>query len=115
MVMTDKTWAGSRKFKTTYKKALSLEQKMTSELNAMVEKLSSWVMITHSHGLCDDALSDVITLEQVHKLWVKARDSMGTTLATLKDEPATQLFYRSAPPVATKRLSVMKRWLINLV
>ncbi|KAH9983591.1 hypothetical protein BJV77DRAFT_286295 [Russula vinacea] len=106
---------GSRKFKAAYKKALSLEKKKTSELNALVEKLSSWVMITHSHGLRDDALSDIITLEQVRELWVKSRDSIRTTLAALKNESATQLFYRSAPPVATRRLSVMKRWLINLV
>ena len=115
MVITDKKWSGSRKFKAAYKKALSLEKKMSSELNALIEKLSSWVMIAHSHGLRDDALSDIITLEQVRELWVKSRDSIRTTLAALKNESATQLFYRSAPPVAIGRLSVMKRWLINLV
>jgi hypothetical protein len=115
MIITDKTWAGSRKVKAAYKKALSLEKKMASELNALVEKLSSWVIITHCHGFRDDTLSDTITLEQVRELWMKTRDSMRTTLATLKNEPTTQLFYRSAFPVVTRRLFVMKRWLINHV
>ena len=89
---------------------------MTSGLNFLDEKLSSWVTITCGHSLGDGALSDVTALEQHRELWVKARDSIGVTLTILKNEPASQSFHSSAPPLAsTKRLSVMKRWLMNLV
>ena len=113
---TDEKWAGSRKFRVVYKKALSLEQKTASGSNTLVEKLLSWVTITHSHGLRDNMLSDATTLEQHQKLWMKARDSVRAALGTLKNEPAAQAFYRSDPPlVSTRRLSVMKRWLMGLV
>ena len=116
MVITDKRWAGSRKFKAVYKRALSLEKKMTFGLNALVEKLSSWVMITCSHGICEDMLLDAITLEQYRKLWVKTRDSVHTVLVTLKNELAAQAFYLSNPPLASTRcISVIKRWLMDLV
>ena len=116
MVIADKRWAGSHKFKAVYKRALSLEKKMTFGLNALVKKLSSWVMITCSHGICEDMLLDAITLEQYRKLWVKTRDSVHTVLVTLKNELAAQAFYLSNPPLAsTKCISVMKRWLMDLV
>ncbi|KAF8486436.1 hypothetical protein DFH94DRAFT_713312 [Russula ochroleuca] len=106
---------GSRKFKAEYKKALSLETKTTSGLNTLVEKLSSWVTITYNRGLRDDALSDVITLEQHRRLWAKARDSVGAALATLKNEPSPQLIYRSDPLASKGPRSVMRRWMTNLV
>jgi hypothetical protein len=116
MVIADKRWAGSRKFNAAYKRALSLEKKTTFGLNALVEKLLSWVTITCSHGVCEDMLSDAITLEQYRKLWVKVRDSVHAALVTLKNEPAARAFYLSNPPLAsTKRVSVMKRWLMDLV
>ena len=68
MVITDKRRAGSWKFKAAYKRALSIEKKSTFGLNSLVEKLSSWVTITCSHGICEDTLSDAITLEQYRKL-----------------------------------------------
>ena len=116
MVITDKRWAGSQKFKAVYKRALSIKKKTTFGLNSLVEKLSSWVTITCSHGVCEDTLSDAITLEQYRKLWVKTRDSVRAALVTLKNEPAVQAFYLSNPPLASTRcISVMKRWLMDLV
>ena len=109
-------WAGSRKFKAVYKKALSLEQNTTSGLNSLVEKLSSWVTITCSDGLRDDVPSDIIILEQHRELWVEARDSVRAMLAILENKPASQMLHNSAPPLrSTNPLSVMKRWLMNLV
>ena len=63
--------------------------------------------ITDGHVLPDSALPDVITPEQLRKLWERARDSVRVALATMKNEPAPQL--------STRPLSVIKRWLINLV
>jgi hypothetical protein len=116
MVIIDK-WAGSREFKAAYDKALSLEQKTTSGLNTLLEKLSSWVTVTDGDGLPDDALPDAnaITLEQLRELWEKARYSVRAALAILKNEPAPLLFYRSALLASTRPLSVMKRWLMNLL
>lgn len=62
----------------------SLEEKMTSGLNTLLEELSSGIMITDNHQGCpDDAVLDVIILEQLRELWQKARDSTRTALATL--------------------------------
>ena len=63
----------------------------------MLEKLLSWVSVTDGHDLLDKK----ITLEQHRELWVKARDSMRTSLATLRNEPARQLHYHSTPPAST--------------
>jgi hypothetical protein len=116
MVIADKRRAGSRKFNAAYKRALSLEKKTTFGLNALVKKLSSWVTITCSHSVCEDTLLDAITLEQYWKLWVKVRDSVRAALVTLKNELAAQAFYLSDPPLAsTKCISVMKRWLMDLI
>ena len=105
---------GSGKFNASYKKALSLEQKATFGLNTLLEILSSWAMITDSHGLPDDEFPDVITLEKLHELWEKTRYTMGLAVV-LKNEPASQLFYRSTVLSSTRPLSVMKRWMVDLV
>ena len=75
---------GPRPFKTTYNKALTLEQKTTSGLiqglNTLLENLS-WVAITV--GPSDDELPVVVTLEQLNKVkraWEKARDSVHEAL-----------------------------------
>lgn len=62
------------------------------------------------HAFPDDDFQDVITPEQLRELWEKARYSVRAALANLRDEPAPQLFYRSAP-----LQSVMRRWMIKLV
>jgi hypothetical protein len=107
-------WAGSRKFKAAYNKALFFEQKATSWSNTLLEKLSSWV-VTDGLGLPDDALPDATALEQLRGQWVKARDSVSAALATLKNEPTPQLFYRPASLTSTRPRSLMKRWMMNLV
>lgn len=62
----------------------SLEEKMTSGLNTLLEELSSGIMVTDDHqGYLDDAVLDVIILEQLRELWQKARYSTRTALATL--------------------------------
>ena len=114
MVITDNNWAGPRKFKVAYVKALSIEQKMASGLNTMLEKLS-FCVVTDCHGLPDEALPDVITLEQLGELWEKAGDSVHAALAIMKNEQAPQLFSRYASPGSTRPLYVMRRWLMDLV
>ncbi|KAF8461764.1 hypothetical protein DFH94DRAFT_71123 [Russula ochroleuca] len=105
---------GSGKFNASYNKALSLEQKVTSGLNTLLEKLSSWPMVTNS--LPDDVLlPDVITLEKHRELWEKARYTVSVALAVLKNEPAPQSFYHSALLASTRPRSLMKRWMVNLV
>lgn len=57
-------------------------------------------MVLDDHGLPDDALSNVITLEQLRELWVEAseaRDSVSAALAILKNEPAPPASTRSTP------------------
>jgi hypothetical protein len=108
-------WEGSRKFKATYDKALTLERKTTSGMNTLLEKLSSWVMVADSRGLPADVPPDVLTLEQVCELsyvWAEARDSMHAALLALIGKPAPQLFYRSA---LKRPRAVMRRWMMNLV
>jgi hypothetical protein len=101
----------SRKFKAAYNKALSLKRKTASGLNTLLEKISSWDTVTDGHGLPDDALPDVI-LEQLRELWENARYSVRAAFATLKNETAPQLFYRSA---STRPRSVTKLRMMNLV
>ena len=71
-------------------------------------------MVTDGHGLPDDPdpLPDAIALRELREQWVEARDLVSAALATLKNEPVPQLF---APLTSTRPLSVMKRWMINLV
>jgi hypothetical protein len=77
---------------------------MNSRLNTLLE---SWITVADGHDLTDDALPDVITPEQLHKLWERARYSVGAALVTLKNEPA--------PERSTGLQSVMKRWVMELV
>ncbi len=98
----------SRRFKAAYKKALSLEQKMTSGFNTLLGMLISWVSVIDSHGLPDE-----VTLKQRRKLWQKARDSIRTGLATLNHEPVPRMSYDSAPLASTPPRSVMRRWTVN--
>jgi hypothetical protein len=97
---------GSRRFKTAYNKALTLEQESTSGLNSLLEVLSSWAAV--ADGPSDDALPDV-TLEQLGDLkraWEKARDSVRAALATQTGE--------QVQPV-THTGSGFKRWVKSLV
>lgn len=100
---------GSRKFKAVYNKVRSLEETTTSGLNTL---LRSWTTVTDGRAFPDDDFPDVITPEQLRKLWENARYSVRAALASLRDEPAPQLFYRSAP---TRLKSVMRRWVMKHV
>ena len=106
---------GSRKFKAAYSKVQTLEKKTTSGLGALFKELSSWFTVTNSHSLPNDAPLDIITLEQLHELWEKARYSMRAALATMKTEPSPQLLYRSAPLASTRSFSMLKRFLKSFV
>ena len=97
--------------KTAYKKALCLEEKSNSGLNALVEKLSSCVMVMDA----GDTPPDIVTLEQLKERWEKARDSVRAALAILKNEPVPQSFYRPVPTAINTLRSVTRRWTINLV
>ncbi|KAN0113637.1 hypothetical protein V8E52_007563 [Russula decolorans] len=103
---------GSRKFKAAYKKARSLEETTTSGLNTL---LGSWTAVTDGHAFPDDDIPDVITPKQLRELWEKARYSVRAALANLRDEPAPQLLYRSAPLESTRLQTAMKRWMMKLV
>ena len=100
---------GSRRFKTAYKKALKLEQKTTSGWNALLEIFSSWAAV--ADGPFDDALQDVVTLEQLGEVkwaWEKARDAVRAAQETRTSEPAQRM--------APKRPRVaFKRWMKGLV
>jgi len=107
---------GSQEFNTTYKKALSLQQKTISELDTLLENFSSRVTVTE--GLPDAEPLGVVTLQQLHKLsytWAEARDSVRAALVTLTSEPANRLYYRSAPLYLTRRRSGIGRWITSLV
>ena len=80
---------------------------MTSGLNTLLEKLSSWVTVTDGRvPQADDVLPDVLTLEKHREQWVEARDFIRAALATLRNEPV--------PLVSTRPRSVIKRWLMKL-
>jgi hypothetical protein len=80
---------------------------MTAGLTDLLERLSSWVTATDSHGLSNDALPDVITLEQRRELWEKERSSVRVALAIVTNEPA--------PRLTSTRPRSLNRWLMNLV
>ena len=102
----------SRKFKAAYKKARSLEEATASELNAL---LGSWTTVTDSNAFPDDDFRNVVALEWLHERWETVRYSVRAALAILRDEPAPQLRYRSAPLVSTRLQSVVRRWIMKLV
>ncbi|KAI0267204.1 hypothetical protein BGY98DRAFT_1026603 [Russula aff. rugulosa BPL654] len=84
---SDSSVEGSRRFKTTYKKASALEQKVTSELNTLLESLSSWVAAID--GPSDDAPIDVVHPQELGELkcvWEKTRDSLRSALEILTSE-----------------------------
>ena len=94
----------SRGFKIAYNKALGLEQKTTSGLNALLEILNSWAAVTA--GLPGDTLPDVVTLEQLSEVkwaWEKARESVCAALAS--DERARSAGGRCTtdPPLSDGR------------
>jgi hypothetical protein len=69
-----------------------LEQKTILGLNALVDNLSSWVVITD--GPLGDGRSGVVALKQLRKLsyaWEKARKSVRAALVTLTKERAQHL------------------------
>jgi len=107
---------GSRKFKSSYEKALCLQRKMTLGLNILLESVSAYVAVTG--GIPDDVPSNVVTLQEVDELsygWAIARDSVRAALVTLTSEPANRLYYRSAPLDLTRGRSRIRRSMTNLV
>jgi hypothetical protein len=101
---------GSRRFKITYKKAVTLEQKTTSRLNTLIENLSSWAAAI-TDGPSDDTIPGIPTPQQLGEVklaWENARDSVRAALAILTSE--------SAQRVALMRpRSAFKRWMKSLV
>ena len=101
---------GSRGFKITYKKALTLEQKITSRLNTLIENLSSWTAAI-TNGPSEDTIPDIITLQQLGEVklaWENARDSVRMALAILTSEPAQRV-------ALMRPRSTFKRWMKSLV
>jgi len=108
--------AGSRKFKSSYKKALCLQRKTTLGLKNLFESASAYISVTD--GIPNDVPPSVVTLQELDELsyaWAKARDSVRAALVTLTSEPANRLYYRSAPLDLTRRRSGIKRWMTNFV
>jgi hypothetical protein len=109
---------GSRRCKTTYKKALALEQKTVSELNTLLEGLSSWVAVI-------DGSSDGAPIEGVHPqelgefgelkcAWEKTRDTIRSALETLTSERVNH--HRSPLALAfMHRRFALGRWMTSLV
>jgi len=105
---------GSRRFKTTYKKASALEQKVTSELNTLLESLSSWVAAAID-GPSDDAPIDVVHPQELRELkyvWEKTRDSLRSALETLTSEP---VHHHRSSVASTQRRYALRRWMTSLV
>ena len=71
-----------------------------------MEKSLSWVTVINDNGHPDDALLDVIALENLREKWERARDSVSGALAALKNEPT--------PLASTRPRSVIKRWMMNI-
>jgi hypothetical protein len=104
---------GSRRCKTTYKKASDVEQKTTSELNILLESLSSWV--ADIDGPSGDATIDVVhphELYELKRVWEKTRYFLRSALETLKSEPVHH--HRSSLAFMHRR-SVLRRWMTSLV
>ena len=96
-----------------YKKALSLEQKTTSELNTLLEGLSSWIAAID--GPSSNAPIDVGHPEELGELkcaWEKRRDSLRLALETLTSEPVHH--HRSSLAFVHRR-SALRRWMTGLV
>ena len=78
---------GSRRCKTTYKKASVLEQKTTSELNTLLESHSSWVAVIDEPS--GDRPIDVDHSQELGELrgaWEETRDCLRSALETLTSE-----------------------------
>jgi hypothetical protein len=104
---------GSRRCKTTYKKASALEQKTTSELNTLLENLSSWVAVID--GPSGDASIDVAYPQELGEIkcaWEKTRDSLRSALETLTSEP---VHHRRALAFMHHRSALLRRWMTSLV
>jgi hypothetical protein len=102
---------GSRRCKTTYKKASALEQKTTSELNTLFESLSSWVAVID--GPCDAPI-DVVHPQELGELkcaWEKTRDFLRSALETLTSKPVHH--HRSSLGFMHCR-SALRRWMTSL-
>jgi hypothetical protein len=70
--------------KTTYKKASALEEKTTSELNTLLESLSSWVAIID--GPSDDAPIDAVHPQELGELkcaWEKTFHALSISIKTM--------------------------------
>jgi hypothetical protein len=104
---------GSRRCKTTYKKAAALERKTTSELNALLESLSNWVAVI-------DRPSGDVPIEGVHHqelgelkcAWEKTRDCMRSALETLT---SGRVHHHRSSPTFTHCRSALRRWMASLV
>ena len=102
--------SGSRRCKTTYKKASALEQKTTSELNTLLESLSSWVAVIDG-----PAPIDVVHPQELGELkfaWEKTRRSLRSALEMLTSEPVHH--HRSSPAFMHCQ-STLRRWMTSLV
>jgi hypothetical protein len=96
-----------------YKKASALEQKTTSELNTLLENLSSWVAVID--GPSNDAPTDVDQPQELSELkfaWEKTRDSVRSALETLTSEPV----HRHCSSLAFMHCrSALRQWMTSLV
>jgi len=106
---------GSRKFKSSYEKALCLQQKTTLGLKSLLESVSAHVAVTVTDGTPNHGPPSVQQLDELSYAWAKARDSVRAALVTLMSEPSNRLYYRSASLDLTRRQSAIRRWMTNLV
>ena len=91
-----------------------MEQKVTSELNTLLESLSSWVAAAID-GSSDDAPIDVVHPQELGELkcaWEKTRDSLRSALETLTSEP---VHHHRSSLVSMHRQFAFRRWMTNLV
>ena len=105
--------SGSRRCKSMYRKASALEQKTTSELNTLLENLSSWVAVID--GPSNDAPVDVdqpLELGELKCAWEKTRDSLRSALETLTSEP---VHHHRSSVASTQRRFASRRWMTSLV
>ena len=104
---------GSRRYRITYKKASALEQKTTSQLNALIESLSSWIAAIY--GPSSDTQIDVVHPKELGELkcaWEKRRDFLCLALDTLTSEP---VHHRRSSLDFMHCRSALRRWVTSLV
>lgn len=86
-----------------------------SDLNALIELVSSWVLIPDGPLNALPGGVSPRSLHDVAGVWRKTRYIMRVALATLTGDPAENLHHYSYSMTPTRPRSSLMRWMLNLV